>query len=259
MFRNSLTAFLVILCVSCGLEDYPYLAPVPPDNIHPVLNERATIYLPSVDSNDIYFKNFAVYYRIYISDLLASSQILLTQESLKDINSTLSADYFAIEPSTVTSNNMATNVGSLFSNRNYRSFSLEGASVDSVLSSRNGQTITIDFQTTATNPVPRLVFNDTSYILTRSNGNGLFAPKPTHRYFVNAADLNSSENVSATVNADVVNKSDIKEGNRYTYAAMYIVAVGFNSANLAPIYSAPAFVNIFLLPAPDFLPGGGTE
>jgi hypothetical protein len=57
------------------------------------------------------------------------------------------------------------------------------------------------------------------------------------------------ENINDKTNADVVNKSGITPDERhYTYAAMFIVAVGINAASYSNIYSTPALIHVFQLP-----------
>jgi hypothetical protein len=232
---------------SCGIEDYPFLTPVPEETITRTLNERADIPLPSIDSSDIYFKNFSFFYRLYVSNVLQSGEITRDQNTLKNINTTLSSDYFAIEPYTKIDNNMATGVGSLFSGRKYYQLLTEGSEIENLLSIRNSAIVSITFQRSLADPYPRLLRGSDSYNLIRSNGNGLFRPQPEDRYFLNTKDLNAKENLTTEVNADVVDAAE-QAGDRYVYCAMYIVATGFDTRSLSPIYSSPAFVSIFLLP-----------
>jgi hypothetical protein len=237
-----------VLLGACGIEDYPFLQPVPSDNVTQVLNERATVRLPAVDSNDTYFRHYALFYRIYISGLLSAGQI--AEATLPDINATLKSDDDAIKPYTQTDNNLATGVGSLFSNRKFYQIGLEDSNIETVMSNRNSATVTLDFQISGTNQYPRLTINQQNSVFNfiRSNGNGLFNPEPADRHFINTGDLNSSANISTTVNADVCDNTSLSGGKRYTYAAVYIAAVGFDSRTLSPIYSSPTFVNVFLLP-----------
>jgi hypothetical protein len=87
-----------------------------------------------------------------------------------------------------------------------------------------------------------------TYVLWRSDGGGLFSPRPD-RYFVNSRELWAPENISNQINADVVNKANLPDGDRrYTYAAMFIVAVGVNPASYSNIYSTPSLIHVFRLP-----------
>ncbi|MDR2303188.1 MAG: hypothetical protein LBE10_01185 [Treponema sp.] len=237
---------LVFLLSSCGIEDYYFLYSVPQGNIQVTLNNRAIIQLPSLSAEYYYFTNFTIFYRLYISGSQESGAIQTSPASLSSINSYLSSDYLAIEPYTKSDTTVSATTGSLFKGRNFYKLELENANIDDILSSEvMGQTLIIDFPVTGVRPF--LSIGGSSRTLYRSTGEGSFNPVP-NRYFLNTSELNSSSNVSSTVNADVANKNDIS-GSRFTYAAMYIVVTGIDS-NFTPIYSAPTFINIFALPNP---------
>ncbi|MDR2841847.1 MAG: Ig-like domain-containing protein, partial [Spirochaetaceae bacterium] len=114
----------------------------------------------------------------------------------------------AFEPYTNANNNSTSSIDSLFTNRHYFQISYDNAGN-----------------------------------LLRSNSNGAFILKPD-AYFIQSDDLLTTEPTTA-LNYDVVNNSSNKV---YRYASMYIAAVDFNPQTLTPIYSSPAFINIFLLP-----------
>jgi hypothetical protein len=244
----TLTAFLV----SCGIDDYFYLYPVPDGNVQSQSNTMAVIYLPNINLQEFYyFTHFTIYYRIYISDIQSVS-LQLSQSELSAINPALSSDYFGIFPYT-TSNTQGsqvvnTSISTMFRNRNYYTLELEGVDIENnILSTSSlGDTITLDFSPTP-GSIPFLSINNSArYHLFRSNGNGVFNPLPVDRYFFNSSQLNSSENVTSNINADVVDKNNIS-GPRYTYVSMYIVATGIDN-NFSPIDSIPTFINIFVLP-----------
>jgi hypothetical protein len=243
-----LTAFLV----SCGIDDYFYLYPVPEGNVQSQSNTMAIVNLPNINLQEFYyFTHFTIYYRIYISDIQSLS-LQLSQAELNAINPTLSSDYFAIFPYT-TSNTQGTQVvntsiSTMFRNRNYYTLELEGADIENdILSTSSlGDTITLDFSPTP-GSIPFLSINNSAgYRLIRSNGNGVFNPLPADRYFLNSSQLNSGANATSNINADVVDKNNIS-GPRYTYVSMYIVATGIDN-NFSPIDSIPTFINIFVLP-----------
>ncbi|MDR3343005.1 MAG: hypothetical protein LBT14_09535 [Treponema sp.] len=240
-----ITSYITTAFVSCGIEDYVYLYPVSAGNISVELNSEATIRLPAIDTNEYYyFSCFTIYYRIYISDSLQSGHI--DEGIMSTLNPTLYSDYNAFLPYINSETTISTSIGTLFSNRNYRSLTLEGVTIDDVLSKDSlGKTIILDFPPTP-GTIPGLIINDTWYNLRRSNGNGSFSPLPENRYFLNHPDLNSSVNASSTINADVANISTAAEV-RYTYVSLYIVVTGIDS-NFSPIYSTPAFIGILRLP-----------
>jgi hypothetical protein len=238
---------------SCGIENYYYLYPVPAGNIHVELNSMATVQLPYINTTEFYyFTNFTVYYRIYISDVPESGQIQLSSSSLSRINPELSRDYFAFEPYLDSDTIVNTSIGTLFKNRNYHILALENADIEhnilSLSSARGNTTIIFNFSQTPGN-IPFLEIGTRQYNLFRSDGGGLFTPRPD-RYFVNKPELYDSQNINSTTNADVVNKPNISSSPRYTYVSLYIVVTGIDP-NFSPIYSTPTFIGILRLPNPS--------
>jgi hypothetical protein len=241
---------LALAPLSCGIEDYIYLYPVQGGNINVRLTENAAIRLPSADSSEsLYFTNFAIYYRIYVSDELISSEINTT-EQMRTINQTLYSDYNSIYPSTSSnsssSTSVNTSVGSLFSSRRYYELELENVNIESVLDSGAlGQNLDISFPNLI-NIKPALSIGGSEYPLWRSTGNNTFNPQPD-RFFVNTSELNRTENANTTFNGDVVDKPGIS-GKRYAYVSMYITKIGRDTNTLATIYSSPTFIGILKLP-----------
>ena len=89
------------------------------------------------------------------------------------------------------------------------------------------------------------------YTLLRSNGNGSFNPVPTNRLFVNSQELWMADNINTNTNADVINKSGTGDSSpRYSYAALFITAVGVDVNTYTNIYSTPALIHVFQLPEP---------
>ena len=241
MKKIFLLSIIIIFFLSCGIEDYVFLPPVPQGNVSTTFNSGATIALPSFDVTEFrYFRNFTIYYRIYISGI---SYPVVNEENMRDLNPSLSTHYGdfrrIIESDTPTTSSM----GRLFNDRNYYSLTVENASIEDILSSRAmGKTITINFLSTNPQTIPHLVIDGQRYNLRRSNGGGLFRPVPEDRYFFNRSELYSSENMDVASNANAT-------GERYTYVSMYIVSSGIDS-NFSPVYSLPAFINVFMLPNP---------
>jgi hypothetical protein len=217
----------MVLTASCGIESYIYLEPV--SSVTATLNSSAVVRLPS--SPDVITIDFTVgkipsitinnqtkslgsdyeiYYRIYLSDKIQPT--VNTREIRNDVNPALEADWAAFEPYTVESNNRSSSVASLVTSRKY--YSIE---------------------------------TDSSY-LKRSNGNGAFNPKPSNKlWFETSDDLFDSANLTDNLNADV---AGMRSGTpMYAYVSMYIVMRAFDPQTLSPIYSAPTFINVFLLPS----------
>ncbi|MDR0540161.1 MAG: hypothetical protein LBG74_06640 [Spirochaetaceae bacterium] len=242
-----------MLCITaCGIEDYPYLAQIPPSNVNRPSHTTATVAI-NTRSDTEPFLNYAIFYRIYISDILLTSTI--GESELSFINATLNSDYLAIKPYTDPANNLTTNTGSLFSGRNHFEIGItEGDINDLLLNSKNSFTLQLDFSDTLTQ-APRIFrAGGGELTLKRSTGSGGFNPRPLYDdgtfdgRFINTPELNASANTTSTINRDVVDKNITGGMPRYTYAALYICAVGVNDTTLVPLYSAPTYIGTFLLP-----------
>jgi hypothetical protein len=233
-------AFLVFF--ACGIEDYIYLPPVPESYVtqSPAMS-GVVIRLPQIDA--IQFRNFIIFYRIYIS---GESRASIIPAEYSTLNTALAADYNAFLPYANVTTNTSVNisaVGALFKNRNYWKLEVENSSIDDILGS-DGQTVTVNFQSIF-GRAPTLDEGDSEYVLRRSNGEGTFNPVPDRR-FLNTVNLNSTGNATALVNADVAPASGSPPVS-YAYVAMYIVAMGIDN-NFSPIYSSPTFLGVFRLP-----------
>lgn len=248
--------FFICLLAACGLEDYPYIFPVPQANIYPELNDRAEIRIPTNNSGSS-FTHFAVFYRIYVSDdLELSTMATATIDSLYSvINPVLASDIGSLRPYIDSDTFVNVNMDSLFQGKRYKYLGFSNGSIDTVLSDSTpsvlGSTLEFDFSSSGN---PSMVKKDSAgniidgpYYLWRSNGNGIFSPQPD-RQFLNSADLWNSDNINDNTNADVADKSSFTSDNRYTYAAMYIVAVGIDVSSYSEIYSTPSLIHVFLLP-----------
>lgn len=245
-FRHgALLAPFLLTILSCGIEDYTFLIPVPAGNIKvEEVNSKATIILPDITAN-YYFNHFIIYYRIYISNVDVPS---INDGNLGSISATLQQDYNAFQPYVNSdSNNASASIRNLFVNRKYQTLALEGADIerDILSDSAAGKTIILDFIKTADKLPPALVIDNTRYVL-RRNGSGLLLPANDLRFF-NSTELNTTI-PTETTNVDVANitRTDTS-GTRYTYVALYIVLAG-TDPNISPIYSAPTFVGILHLP-----------
>jgi hypothetical protein len=241
--RFFLFVLIIGLFFSCGVEEYAYLKPVQSGNIRITLNNVGTITsLPNQDSSSN-FTHYTLYYRIYISDIQETGEIQKSSAAMQRINPVLSADYFYLEPYTNSNNSVNTSTATLLLNRSYQVLAYEQGN-DVV---KNGPGSLELYFPVLTGSTPYLVYGGNSYSLYRSNGGGAFNPQPD-RYFQNSSELNSSDNVSSTINADVVNKSGISVGPRYTYVSLYIAATGLNVPSYTPFYSIPTFIGVFRLP-----------
>ena len=243
--KNLIAVFIILLmafCViGCGIEDYPYLDPIPQSNVTQEMNNGAVVRIPNTYSGTP-FSHFAVFYRIYVSDIPQAST---TVSSYQAINPTLASDYNSFSNYIDSTTQVNVNMDSLFSGRGYKYLSLMNYAINSILSSSVlGNSIRFDFSSSKN---PTMIIGSNTYTLWRAEGNG-YTPQPD-RYFRNKEDLSKSENISSTINADVVSKSGIVDGTRrYTYTAMFIAAVGINPVTMTYIYSTPSLIHVFQLP-----------
>jgi len=234
---------LSVLLTTCGLEEAYYLPQVPEVYIETQFNTSAAIILPSLSSY-YYAQSYKIFYKIYISDYITSSNETALYYS---INTTLNNDYSMIWPNTdPTSTSSGTAANILFTNRNYYELFIENkdraVNIDSLLTTSGGD-ISISFP-----PVPGsypiLTINNTEYRLLRSDA--FFTPNTNldnKRFFRNITDINASENA----NADVVQRTDLSQ-TQTAYVSMYIVAYGTNPTNFTNIYSKPTHICVFKLP-----------
>jgi hypothetical protein len=231
--------------LSCGIEDYYYLSPVPVGNIRMYLNTRATVQLPGV--SDPYFTNFAIFYRIYISESNEPGEIQTSPASLNKVNSALYSDYAFFDNYTTSNTMVGASIGSLFRNRSFYPLDISSSlSLDAVLDNNSpGSTIVIDFQFSPPSITVSGVIPQTP--LFRSTNNGTFTPRPD-RYFRNTTELYLSANANSANNADVADLSNSTGAQRYTYAALYIVLVGIDLTTYSQIYSNPTFIGVMRLP-----------
>jgi len=238
--------FLLIFIWACGIEDVPFVDPIPQGNITQAMNNRAFVRIPA-DSPGATFTNFAVFYRIYVSDTLQASTTATSVYSA--INPTLASDYNSFRSYIDSTTQVNVDMDRIFQNRNYKYLVLEDPitnSIGTVLSESSlGQSLEFDFSSSKR---PTMTLGGNTYVLWRSDGGGLFSPRPD-RYFVNGEELWNPDNINSQINADVVNKANISgSGMLYTYAAMFIVAVGYNPSSYSNIYSTPSLIHVFLLP-----------
>ncbi|MFP3088919.1 hypothetical protein LQZ21_01155 [Treponema sp. TIM-1] len=213
---------ITVVFLSCGVDDYIYLEQVDRSEITITLNTLATVRLPPPPQRvEDYFRNYAIYYRIYVSGNLL--EVTIEEGMLSTVNSYLYSDYSTIQPYTNPDTSTSTNVGTLFTNRKY--YTLDTQFLPG--------TYTIDFGQDPPvingNPIQR--------------SSAVYNPAPD-RLFRNQTDLYSAENASR--NSDVQPTTG-GSGPMYTYVAMYVVAVGV-SDNYSTIYSKPTFIGVFRLP-----------
>jgi len=242
-FINSAIFLLALILGACGIEDIPNINPIPQSNVRPEMNNRAEVRIPGSD----YYAtspvtHFSVFYRIYVSDTPQSSTT--SPSTYSAINSTLNSDYNSFKSYIDSDTAVNQDMERIFQNRGYRNLALRDNNISSVLLSSSvfGTTIVFDFSSSR---APTMTVGSSTYTLWRSDGGGLYNPQPD-RLFINREELHRND---ATTNADVADKTGIgADIRRFTYAAMFIVAVGINASSYSPIYSTPALIHVFQLP-----------
>ena len=229
--------FFAFVFVSCGLETYVFLNPVEIVSVSGVTN--AIITLPS--GQDPLFRNYMIYYRIYLSDLQLGT--LNTATDRNNVNTQLASHYATLERYTSNDNISPTAIDTVLKNLGYYTLfvtadGINGKPLHEVLNAVSG-TIWLDF-TDGKNPYMQFPYG-VLYDLFRSNS---FEPRP-NRLFSYTDELAGSI-ISAEVNADMQNKTGAGL-TQYAYVSMYILATGTDN-NYAPLYSRPAHIGIFQLP-----------
>jgi hypothetical protein len=241
LLNKALFLFFTLALCSCGIESYPYLAPVQRGGVFVDGVSRAVIQLPSPDPS-FSSSYFMIFYRIYISGVSLTS---ISESQLRDINSTLNSDYVFLK--TYTTSNGSVDVppsdASLFVNRGFHTLQLEGTAIDVLLGLSSGTSITLDFNQTP-GSVPRLITAAGSYPLIRNNSVNL-TPGTVDNYFRNHGTINPA----APYDADVVRGNVPNPSPRYTYVVFYIVSTGWN-VDLTSTYSVPTFIGVLRLPEP---------
>jgi hypothetical protein len=231
----------IIFLLSCGVEEYYYLPQVPESNNQTELNTNATLNIPPIPDDYYYAGYYTIFYRIYVSNYSTQSS---SSSEFSLISSNLSSDYNYLLPITNPVNTSATVSVNTFKNRNF--FELEFDGTDNVtMLPKTGGTLVINFPTSIGGIPTASIDNGENINIIRSSK--LISPEPTNDlYFRNTAQLRDVANANNNKNADVAGRAG--ENMNYTYAAMYIVAVGTNPSNFTTVYSKPTFINVFRLP-----------
>jgi hypothetical protein len=230
----------VLFLWGCGVDDYPHVNSVPQSNITQTFNNYAEVRLPPGSNS---FTHYVIFYRIYVSDVSIPSTTYSDTASYSAINPALSSDFYSIRQYIGSDTLVNANMDAVFRARGYSYLCLESSDIDSVLNS-SSTTLSFSFPTSEN---PYMTKGGARYVLWRSNGNGAFSPRPD-RYFRNKPGLYESGGINAQTNADVADKPGMSGADRYTYAAMFIVAVGVDNTTYSNIYSTPAFIHVFQLP-----------
>jgi len=231
-FRFVIFLIFAFFVSSCGIEDYFYLPQVPQPKR--IFNTEAEIYLPKISSEYIYFENYAIFYKIYVS----ANNNATIEDPPEYVSSEYRSDYNAINPYTYPSNTLAnTSIEQLLRSRNFHELSFMGR--DNLSMMPEGDTLMIVFPAVSGDlPYAALKSSPANEVsLMRS----VSSPVP-NQYFLNSNELRiDARNTDVAKNANGL----------YAYVSMYIVAVGYDSLSSSPtftyIFSKPAHINLFIL------------
>lgn len=228
--------------VSCGVDEYAYLEPI--ENVSSTITS-SIVFLPGSSAAE--FRNYTIFYRLYISDELSTS--ITTDGERRTINASLASHYNTLDPYTINDNTSPAAIASVFNSLRYYSLFLSSDGVTdrplySILNLPGGGRMDLDF--TNPNPGSFLTINfGPRFYLFRAAG---FTARP-NRLFYNtegAGSLTDTGIITSDVNSDVEPKS-IPASPRYTYVSLYVLASGIDD-NFSPLYSRPKHIGIFRLP-----------
>jgi hypothetical protein len=239
------TLCILILSLSCGIEELLYLPQVPESWITPQDTSSVSISLPPL--TDIsYATGYIIYYKIYIISTAYNTipELITNNPGTSRIASDYNSFKTYIDP-TNTSSIPSLNT---FKGKGFYELELEKSNIRNTVLSTSGGSFNIQFPTR--NGEPPFIDTPDNYIY-RSTDGGAFNPKPTgagYRYFFSSPEMNDYANAIPTINADVSGQSGVSE---FAYVSMYIVAVGTqqNKGNFSRLYGKPTFIGVFKLPA----------
>lgn len=230
----------IIVLLSCGVDEYYYLPQVPEGNNQTDFNTNATVNIPPIPDDYYYAGYYTIFYRIYVSNHLTTSS---SPSEFTLISPNLSSDYNFLLPYTNPVNTSATVSSNTFNSRKFYELDFEETDKITMLP-RTGGTLIIDFSNNH-GFIPNASLDNGSVINLRRSSKLLISPDSSDLYFCNTPELRDINNANPNKNADVAGRSGEM---RYTYVAMYIVAVGTNPNNFTTVYSKPTFINVFKLP-----------
>ncbi|MDR1507868.1 MAG: hypothetical protein LBI67_12275 [Treponema sp.] len=272
--------FCAALFFSCGIEDYVYLAPVEYTSLTGSTSARVTIPDNYTDPDYFrYFRYYAIFYRIYISDV--STDSITTSEQRYAINHALASHYNAIDPYTVNDNISPSSVGTIFSSLKYYPLYAEVASGNIVSMSRilqhpntagvtppGSPIISPSIYPVFSGNIAEAVFalsgpylkinynaagtlNSGELSLYRASGADGFVAHPDRSFFnsTGSSSLTDETIISENINADVEKNPGMTFSTRYAYVSLYIAASGIDN-NFTAVYSRPKHIGIFRLPTP---------
>jgi len=253
------TAFCLVICVcfSCGIEDYIYLDAV--DRTTDSNVTGAQFVLP-YSSTSMYFRNYAIYYRIYLSDYNTVVNTVLSSEERNRINPALNSHFNTIDPYITNDNILPGGIGPTFERLKYYqlyvsldkineidlSYLFSTGGYDSLPGVRPGGRIDLYFSNPTVGPYMTMDYDtaSTQLYLFRSNKASPF-PKED-RLFFQSNDSFDINNITPENNLDVEKAAGSTNTTKTAYVSMYILAEGIDFS-FSRVYSRPLHLGIFKL------------
>ncbi|MCL2374506.1 MAG: hypothetical protein FWC65_04620 [Treponema sp.] len=263
LLKIALAPLAALFLGACGLlVGTPFIEPVPQADITQTLNNHAVVDLRNYTPHPDAFSHFVIFYRIYIS---AHSEMNTSPGNFNVINTLLHQNYNRVHPFIDNDDFVGQNMHALFSEpaMRFRYLALAEHDINQVLGQGGGgqpafftrpvddQRLYFDF-VSGQPPSMRIggIGGDT-FTLYRAtqhfNPLLFFTPEPG-RHFFNSEDLRDADNLNDERNADVAGPAGDAVIRIFTYAAMFIVAVGTDPLTFADIFSTPALTHVFMLP-----------
>ena len=242
--KRDLLRFLIVfsahfLVISCGVDEYAYIYPIPQENISTSLNRTATVRIPGNNAGTV-FTHFTILYRIYLSGVVFGNP---SPGDFSTINPALLSHYNAINAYSPSSDRVfsVSLLESLLRNRGYKELRFQGQEIEALLDSGvfNRQ-LFFNFGSAHGTPTMTVMNGNnpvgSAFRLLRSEE--LSLPPQDDYYFLYSEKL---------LNGDDIEKNGSASG--YAYAAMFIIAVGLNTEDYSLIYSNPTLIHVFPVPA----------
>lgn len=224
MKRLFFCSFIIVftsltLLISCGIDNYIYLAPVSSINRSV---DTISVSLPNADQPDDYFLGYKIYYKIYLSTQTFTS--VITTSNFASLNNALNSDYSKISPYLSTDSVVSINMDSFFKDTLYYQLKVANNDLQSLLAATS---LTYSFTLKNTKSNLSITIGDNDYNLQRNVND-------------NDSLFKYSEQIIGNDVATVYNHST-------GYVVFYIFAYGTDEYG-ASIFSKPALLGVLQLP-----------
>ena len=235
---------------NCGIDEYAFIFPVLRDDIYTTGN-TTTVPIPYNDPS--IFTNLIILYRIYLS----KEDLNPTPDNFRYINSALASHYNSINLYNDSSDRVFSSYyfDSLFTNNGYRYMDFENTATNQIMQADDvlsasviNETLVFNFPTNmnASGPFPTMsVSSGGTYNLVRAGDLGKENPDYYFYYNANRLDPANGNNPDVHSNSEIPSPDS---SNSFAFVAMFIIAMGRNSAEYTPVYSNPTLIHVMRLP-----------